>query len=330
MIFIKTENSLVKMKLFATAALATTVFAATKSRFTDDAAAGLVIEHDVSIGNRSRRDENRIDTCENSYREDIFPYSKSHGFNTCVFSSLLDFHRNNIRRAMEFIYENSDASEQHRGKQLVETTDGFHGIMDDWKILTGGRRTRITDETLDCGWEPLESKWLANKMEIGEDQIKEGFFRDCAGMCNLMRLLPATNDESSKKLVKETLNMFLMIIADYFGVMAQIKADTTLAQGELPQCVQKEGYWNEKQKEYIEPEWINSKKKPCTKADKCGQIVRNIFRKVSLFEDFSGPIPSLSEYDDAYKSDLTRLKDSSNFKPGQHGQKHRIIAKIFE
>ena len=324
------------MKLFATAALATTVFAATKSRFTDDAAAGLVIEHDASIGSRLRRAENTLNRsphCKSlkESRRDVFRYSTSHGFHQCVFSTLLEFHKDNIRRAMWFIrYEGGDEDKQQRGKQLIESgDDGYHGIIDDWKILTGGFKTRQSRETLDCGWEPLDITSWARKMELEEDKIREGFFRDCAGMCNLMDL-NAYDVESSKLIVKETLNMFLMIIADYFGVMTQIKSDTTLAQGELPQCVQKDGFYNDSLRKWIEPKWINSKGKPCTDNDKCAQIVRNIFRKVSLFEDFIGePIPSLAEYDDAYKKDLTRLKDADNFRPGQHGQKHRIIGNIF-
>ena len=335
LILIKTENTLIKrikMKLFATAALATTVFAATKSRFTDDAAAGLVIEHDASIGSRSRRAGNpdtRSDNCKSAKenRRDIFRYSTSHGFHQCVFSSLLDLHKTNIRRAMWFIYENMDKDKQLQGKELVENADdGFHGIIDDWKILTGGFNTRETHETLNCGWEPLDITSWARKMDLNEHAIKEGFFGSCAGMCNLIDL-SINNVKESKLMVKETLNMFLMIIADYFGVMAQIKADTNLGLKELPQCRLKGGEWNQLQQKYIQAKWINSKGKGCTDADKCGQIVRNIFRKVSLFEEFIGEtIPSLVEYDDDYKKDLTRLEGPENLKKGQNGQK--IITKI--
>ena len=336
LILIKTKNYLVqrnKMKLFATAALATTVFAATKSRSTGDAAAGLVIEHDASIRSRSRREVNPSKSCAHAkeHRDDIFRFkSTKYGFNQCVFSTLLDYHKNNIRRAMLFIYENDDVLKQARGKDLVETT-GFHGIIDDWKILTGGRKTRKSGETLNCGWLPLDTSRFALKMDLEETAIKEGFFRDCAGMCNLMDL-KVHDVESAKLMVKETLNMILMIIADYFGAMAQIKGDPK----ELPQCVQKEGEW----KKWINVKWINGKSingkwikgwtegNSCTDADKCGQIIRNIFRKVSLFEEFIGSIPSLVEYDGTYKLDLTRLKDPENFRLGQHGQKHKIIAEI--
>lgn len=314
------------MKLFATTVLATTVFAATKSRFTDDAAAGLVIEHDVSIGSRSRREESTSVSCNNAkYYQQIFRYkSTSHGYEQCVFSKLLEHHKTNIRRAMWLIYKDSDEDKQRIGKHLVENADdGFHGIIGDWRILTGGVTPRESQETLDCGWKPLDiTTRLAHKMDLEENAIREGFFRSCGGMCNLIdfSVLKLDNEliensemiENSKLIVKETLNMFLMIIADYFGIMAQIKADTKLGQKELPQCVQKKGYWNQKEEEYIKAEWINSEKKPCKNADKCGQIVRNIFRKVSLFEDFIGPVPSLVEYDDAYKNDMTRLEGDRN------------------
>ena len=290
------------MKLFATVALATTVVA--------------------------RATDNNVKTCHKakSHRVSIFPYPKRHGFNQCVFSTLLDYHKNNIRRAMLFIYEDDDASTQRRGKDLVESADdGFHGIIDDWKILTGGFKTRKSRETLNCGWLPLDTSGFEFKMDLEETAIKEGFFRDCAGMCNLMDL-KVHDVESAKLMVKETLNMILMIIADYFGAMAQIKGDPK----ELPQCVQKEGEWEK----WINVKWIDGKGwtegNRCTDADKCGQIVRNIFRKVSLFEEFLGigSIRSLVEYDDTYKLDLTRLKDPENFRLGQHGQKHKIIAKI--
>ena len=220
-----------------------------------------------------------------------------------------------------------DEDKQDQGKELVENADdGFHGIIDDWKILTGGFITRETRETLNCGWEPLDITSWARKMDLNEHAIKEGFFGSCAGMCNLIDL-SVNNVKESKLLVKETLNMFLMIIADYFGVMAQIKADTNLGLKELPQCRLKDGEWNQSQQKYIQAKWINSKGKGCTDADKCGQIVRNIFRKVSLFEEFIGEtIPSLVEYDDDYKKDLTRLEGPDNLKKGQNGQK--IITKI--
>ena len=317
------------MKIFATAALATTVLAGTKSRFTDDAAANLVIEHDAFNADRIRRN-NRPPPglpggCKKAKQDqrNIFAFkAKKYGYSQCIFSSLLDLQKRQFERAMWYITEDKDAATQSLGHKLVVNGDfGFHSIIDDWRRLTAGMRARKTQNFLDCGWEPIQPKWLAQKAELNIDQgwaMKEGIFRDCGGMCTFVDW--NINDvDSAKFVVKETLNMLLMIIADNFGAIAP----ATGASGDgPPQCRFENLHINA---------WVNADGERCKQADKCGQIIRNIFRKTAQFEEFLGePIPSLAEYNDSYKNDWTRLEDPENFEPGQHGDKKKIMTDIFE
>ena len=321
------------MKIFATAALATTVLAGTKPRFTDDSAAEWIVEHDFSNAGRSRRSGKPPKglgpgSCEKAKQgqNNIFAFkAKEYGYSQCIFSSLLDLNKRQFERAMWYITENMDSATQSLGHDLVVSADfGFHSIIDDWRRLTAGMPARETQKYLDCGWEPIQPKYLA-KIDIVDQPwaMKEGIFRDCGGMCTFVDW-SIIDIDSAKFVVKETLNMFLMIIADYFGAIAGIKSDETSGDG-LPQCRFNNFYKRANSGAWI-PAWVNADGERCKQADKCGQIVRNIFRKTAQFEEFLGEsIPSLAEYNDSYKNDLTRLEDEDNFDQGQ-----KIMTKIFE
>ena len=311
------------MKIFSSAILATAVFADPPSRV--------------------RRDypSNPAPNCSESNKYQNFWYSKDSGnFNKCVFSAFMEqVGREQMDRALKLITDNP--------RDFVHDQNiGFNGIIEDWKKLTGIGTVEaghdFTQGHLKCGFVAVEKKF---HHDWEKDQYREGFFDGCDKMCpsfeNIGSYGQGNAKENAEFVAKSILENIISIVAEQFTKQFTDSAAVDGPNGTKLYRISMCRYdpemkfidtWDINKRDYVRTKhsgWVNGYDNECSMADRCGQIVRNLYAKVAGFEEVLGKdsIPSLADYEQGFRNDYERMtnKKYKYYDPRQLLGRQRVI-----